>query len=497
MVTGPGTWLEQLIDEFNDFLPMYGMLPPLSVAEVERFVALSEQGRELFRTGDLEGAEKAFRGQLAIYAGNHEPFLGLALLEASRDAGKPALSHLRAAVLRGFTDMRRVEKAEAWIRLRKHPGFLTLVDAIPYLVKVERKWPDWDLFQASRPPSSFESIRLKHEELSSLVADSSPVLGPIQAARWNRLFDRVIAAMLEAYVAQNREALDFGQALERLMTLYADGPLHRWELLSRKSAERLGKVCDLMLQHAPDSSMRPVALVGLALVRNSDRDKKGRLRASSGEEIRTYLGEVMSLHFRSTVLPTAAVGLVRTELDLGRQDAAAARYLQFRREHAGDTTWLHRVREELGEWALRLGGLPEFSAASLAGETISSESLGGRVTVIDFWATWCQPCVEEFDTMRRIDDRHGADVTLLGVNLDSSEELSADDLRAWIAQRELRGEQLHDGRSWESEMVSSFGVKEIPFSVVVAPDGSVLAVNEHGKRLEKAVKAALAATPEP
>jgi hypothetical protein len=105
--------------------------------------------------------------------------------------------------------------------------------------------------------------------------------------------------------------------------------------------------------------------------------------------------------------------------------------------------------------------------------------------------------VEEFDTMRRIAERHGDDVTLLGVNLDSSEELSSDDLRRWIAQREVRGEQLHDGRSWESELVESFGVKEIPFSVVVAPDGAVLAVNAHGKRLEKAVKAALSATREP
>ena len=99
--------------------------------------------------------------------------------------------------------------------------------------------------------------------------------------------------------------------------------------------------------------------------------------------------------------------------------------------------------------------------------------------------------------MRRIAERHGEEVTLLGVNLDSSEDLSVDDLRAWIAQRELRGVQLHDGRSWESELVSIFGVKEIPFSVLVGPDGAVLAVNERGKRLEKAVKAALRATPEP
>ena len=86
--------------------------------------------------------------------------------------------------------------------------------------------------------------------------------------------------------------------------------------------------------------------------------------------------------------------------------------------------------------------------------------------------------------------RHGDEVSIVGINLDSAEDLSAEELRQWVVTREMEGLQVHDGECWDSPLVKQFGVREIPFTVVVGPDGSVLAVNEHGKGLEKAVKAA-------
>ena len=88
-------------------------------------------------------------------------------------------------------------------------------------------------------------------------------------------------------------------------------------------------------------------------------------------------------------------------------------------------------------------------------------------------------------------DRYGDEVQLLGVNLDWADDLPQADLESWISNREVPGRQLWDGRSWESEIVRAFGVREIPFTVVVGSDGEVLAVNEHGKRLQKAVQAAV------
>ncbi len=467
------------------------MMPNLTAEEVERFVALGEEGRGLFRTGDIEGAEKAFLGQLAIFAGNHEPFLYLAFIEAMRGGEDDALGRLRAAVVRGYTDLLHVERAEAWRRLRKHPRFLDLQDCIPALLEVDREWPTRELFKAGLAPESLEVVLRERAAVLGRIDRIAPALGPKLTGRWKILIDRMSAAMLETYIAKRPDASDFAEALERIMTFYADGPLLRWGLLPEEPARRFGKVCETMLKRAPESRMRPVALVGKALSKNTERNKKGVLGESAAVEIGKLLEEVLTLPHNSAVAPIAAVGLIRTELELGRRDAAAERYRRISEEHAGDEAMLDSVREDLGEWALLLGGLPRFTASTFEGETVSSDELLGKIAVIDFWATWCGPCVEGFPSLRRIEERHGDEVRLVGVNLDYADDLELEELLEWVASNDVRGSHLWDGQSWDSPLVKSFGVKEIPFSVVVAADGNVLAVNEHGKELEKAVRTAV------
>ena len=138
------------------------------------------------------------------------------------------------------------------------------------------------------------------------------------------------------------------------------------------------------------------------------------------------------------------------------------------------------------------GAAPEFELANVAGGKMSSADIKGKVAVIDFWATWCGPCVEELPTLQRILDRHGDAVAVVGVNLDERDLMDAEALRGWIASRNVPGVQVADGLGWESDLVQAFGVREIPFSVVVDATGRVIAVGRHGKELEKTVRAALA-----
>lgn len=52
--------------------------------------------------------------------------------------------------------------------------------------------------------------------------------------------------------------------------------------------------------------------------------------------------------------------------------------------------------------------LPDFTVEDLHGHKISSSDLGGQVVLIDFWATWCQPCEKEMPGYQRLLDRYGA-----------------------------------------------------------------------------------------
>ncbi|HEU4390063.1 MAG TPA: TlpA disulfide reductase family protein, partial [Blastocatellia bacterium] len=62
------------------------------------------------------------------------------------------------------------------------------------------------------------------------------------------------------------------------------------------------------------------------------------------------------------------------------------------------------------------GAAPGFSLKSLDGETVTSKSLEGNVVVLNFWATWCAPCLKEIPDLNQVASR--SDVTVVGIALD-------------------------------------------------------------------------------
>jgi thiol-disulfide isomerase/thioredoxin len=64
--------------------------------------------------------------------------------------------------------------------------------------------------------------------------------------------------------------------------------------------------------------------------------------------------------------------------------------------------------------------LPEFSVKDLQGREISSADLRGKVVLVDFWATWCQPCKKEMPGYQKLLDRHGSrGFTVIGFKFDT------------------------------------------------------------------------------
>ena len=411
----------------------------------------------------------------------------MALLAAAHGDKKPALQHLRAAVMRGYTDMYRFERSEVWEPLKHNRRFLRLVDAVPDLIARERVWPGWESFYTLDVPADLETLLERHTQARNKIERMSPAIGERYSRLWNRLFDRVAATLLEAYVTEKPEAPDYGDALDRLMTFYSSDSVLRWDRLPDIPARRLVAAAEAGLDHFESGPQRASALFALALGKNSNRDANARLAEGMAGLIRAALNEVLADHPESSVATNAAIGLIRTEMETGHREQASIVYNALKRADL-----LNTVRADLGEDALRLGGLPEFEARTLDGQTINTAALQrGRITVLDFWATWCAPCLEEVPTLQKIDATHGDDVALIGINMDSADALGADELRQWIKRQGMPGDHLFDGEGWQSDLVRAFGVKEIPFNVIVGPDGEVLAINQHGKQLRKSVESAV------
>ena len=116
----------------------------------------------------------------------------------------------------------------------------------------------------------------------------------------------------------------------------------------------------------------------------------------------------------------------------------------------------------------------------------------GKVTLVDFWATWCGPCREELPNVVSVYGKYkpkGFDV--VGVSLDDKADKSK--LMKFTVANKMPWRQVFDGAGWESKIAKNYGVKAIPFTLLIGKDGKIAAVNPRGPELEPAVKAALAA----
>ena len=119
-------------------------------------------------------------------------------------------------------------------------------------------------------------------------------------------------------------------------------------------------------------------------------------------------------------------------------------------------------------------------------------TLKGKVVVIDFWATWCGPCIQEMPTMKKLyAEYHDKGVEFVGVSLDSpKEEGGLDELKAYVAKNEVPWPQYYQGNGWDSEFSKSWGINSIPALFVVDADGNLFSINGRGK-LEEMLPALL------
>lgn len=133
---------------------------------------------------------------------------------------------------------------------------------------------------------------------------------------------------------------------------------------------------------------------------------------------------------------------------------------------------------------------PELAFENPKGEVISLSSLRGKYVLIDFWASWCKPCrMENPNVVRTYTQYKDKGFEILGVSLDKSKD-------AWvnaIAADGLTWPQMSDLGGWQSQPAQIYGVRSIPATVLVDPDGIIIAKNLRGPSLEEKLKEVLGA----
>lgn len=132
-------------------------------------------------------------------------------------------------------------------------------------------------------------------------------------------------------------------------------------------------------------------------------------------------------------------------------------------------------------------GLPAltFSAKTYDGKPISLGDYKGKVVLLDFWASWCNPCRAEMPNVKKVyEEYHDKGFEIIGISLDDKEA----NFNKYLDSEQMPWPQIFDGKGWRSEIGQLYAVTAIPATYILDRDGVIRYKNARGKELGKAVK---------
>lgn len=125
---------------------------------------------------------------------------------------------------------------------------------------------------------------------------------------------------------------------------------------------------------------------------------------------------------------------------------------------------------------------PEIALPNPEGDVVKLSSLRGQYVLVDFWAKWCGPCRQENPNVVRAYQKYKDEgFTVYGVSLDRNRQ---DWLQA-IEQDNLTWTHVSDLKYWQSEAAKTYNITGIPFSLLLDPDGRIIAKNLRGAALHQ------------
>ncbi|MBU1701074.1 MAG: redoxin domain-containing protein [Candidatus Eisenbacteria bacterium] len=469
-------------------------LEPLDDATIQSMRNASRLGYAAIEKGDLDSALVQFAEVARLAPSSPNAQYDIACAQAIANHPDEAIAALQKAADKGYSDWQWVNEDPDLIKLRDHADWEALITKMKanfaaQLKDLEGPLPSvssagdpvftdidtldayynktfWDtyrrcaVFPGSVKTKLCREITARRLAALQLFSKMHPAVADQYAADMSALHATTqLAGLQQQWIAGRPEAVAIAT---KIMSSYPDSAGAAEAALWNTKA----RVAEYVVVHdeiQPDEAARAVS----DFIATADKLPDGRWKSEALAE---------AIVFKSGATP-----------DIEELQPLVDRFLKGGRQ---------RIREiekgyELNELILRASGPVDFTATDIDGEEWTLDKLRGRVALLDFWATWCGPCVAEIPTLVELTKTYPTDkFIILGISQDSADRTSIDDFRAWMASRNMTWPQIYTGEGWGNQLAKAYTVPAIPFPVLLDADGHVVAAGggARGEVLKELVK---------